>query len=339
VRVLQAMAGRKEGGAERFFARLVIALDNAGIKQHVLIRNSAACAGWLRQGGMSAVELPFGGRLDLLTARRFRKEIEQFKPQVVLTWMNKATRFCPKPNGFIHVGRLGGYYNLKYYRSCHHLVANTSDIVDYVNKMGWKKSIHYLPNFAHAIPAKPASRRALDTPEHAPLVLSLGRLHHNKGFDVLLRAMMHVPEAYLWIAGTGPLENELFHSVNELGLVGRVRFLGWRDDVAALHAAADVYVCPSRHEPLGNVIIEAWAQGKPVVSAASKGPAELITNEESGLLVQVDDVIGLSDAIRRVFTDKTLADRLATGGFRAYENEFTESIVVGRYISFLKKLA
>ena len=56
--MLQAMAGRKAGGAERFFARLVIALDNAGMKQRILIRNSAACTGWLRQGGISAVELP-----------------------------------------------------------------------------------------------------------------------------------------------------------------------------------------------------------------------------------------------------------------------------------------
>src|SRR3546814_2771750 len=66
---------------------------------------------------------------------------------------------------------------------------------------------------------------------------------------------------WLWLAGEGPRRRALMQQAARLGLGDRVRFLGWRDDVAALLRAADVFLCPSRHEPLGNVVIEAWAHG------------------------------------------------------------------------------
>ena len=94
-------------------------------------------------------------------------------------------------------------------------------------------------------------------PGGAPLVLGLGRLHQNKAFDVLLEAVSRVPSVYLWIAGEGPLKTELEKQAENLAVKPRTRFLGWREDTAALLAGADVFVCPSRHEPLGNVVIEA----------------------------------------------------------------------------------
>ena len=339
MRLLQAMAGRRRGGAERFFARLAVAFERAGIEQHLLIRVGAACAGWLEEGGVRPVALPFGGGLDAVSARRFRREVESFRPDVVLTWMNRASGFCPRATGFVHVGRLGGYYNLRYYRHCQHLIANTHDIVEYVRREGWAKPVEYLPNFARAAPLPAVARGDLDTPDDAPLLLALGRLHRSKGFDVLLEALRSVPGAYLWLAGSGPLGGELRRLAAALGVVDRVRFLGWRDDVAALHAAADVLVCPSRHEPLGNVVIEAWAHGNPVVAAAAAGPAALIEDGVSGLSVAVDDASALAAALRRVIGEAGVAARLAAGGRRAYEAEFTESIVVGRYLSFLDQIS
>ena len=339
MRLLQAMAGRRQGGAERFFARLAVAFESAGVEQQVLIRAGGACAGWLEEGGIRPVALPFGGALDAVSARRFRREVESFRPDVVLTWMNRASAFCPRPAGFVHVGRLGGYYNLKYYRRCQHLIANTRDIVEYVRGHGWVKPVHYLPNFARAASAPAVARGEFDTPEGAPLLLALGRLHRNKGFDLLLEALGSVPGAYLWLAGSGSLAGDLRRLAAALGVLDRVRFLGWRDDLGALHAAADVLVCPSRHEPLGNVVIEAWAHGSPVVAAAAAGPAALIEDGVSGLVVAVDDAAGLAAALRRVIGETGLAARLAVGGREAYEAEFTESIVVARYLSFLDQIS
>ncbi len=339
LRVLQAMAGAEHGGAELFFERLVVALHRAGIQQHVLLRQNAERGRKLREAGLNPVELPFGGRFDFRTKPAFKREIERFQPHVVLTWMNRATSFCPKAEGFVHVARLGGYYDLKYYRGCDHLVGNTHDIVDYLVNNGWPaERAHYLPNFVNAEQAPPAPRKPNYTPDTVPLIFALGRLHENKGFDVLLKAVARLSDCYLWIAGDGPLRQALEDQAQALGIKPRVRFLGWREDVAALYAAADLFVCPSRHEPLGNVVIEAWAHDRPVIATASQGPATLIRDGDNGLLTPVDDVIALADAIKRTLRDKDLRGRLAAAGRAAYEAEFTEAQVVAQYRDFFRQV-
>jgi glycosyltransferase involved in cell wall biosynthesis len=338
MKVLQAMAGAEFGGAEAFFVRLVRALKRAGLDQRVVIRENRARAQSLREAGIEPLELPFGGMLDRRTPRALKQEIKAFQPHIVMTWMNRASKLCPKGD-FVQVGRLGGYYDLKYYKNCDHLIGNTEDIVKYVSGQGWDQDhVHYLPNFVSEDRAAPLDRRSLYTPENAALILALGRLHENKGFDVLLRAMARVPNTYLWLAGEGPLRESLEKQAEELGIKPRVRFLGWREDTPALFAACDLFVCPSRHEPLGNVVLEAWAQDVPVIAADSMGPGTLIDHMNSGILVPVDDSDALARAIRAVVEDYELAETIARNGREVYEANFTEAQVVKRYLDFFQSI-
>lgn len=344
-RLLQAMAGAPVGGAEAFFERLAIAFARRGVAQRVAIRRDARRAAALRAGGVDVVELGFRGPLDLATRWSLAREIGRFAPDVVLGWMNRACAALP-PRALVpgarHVtaGRLGGYYALKYYRRCDWLVANTADIRDWLVGQGWPAArVVHLPNFVDAEPAPPADRAALGTPAGAPLALALGRLHPNKGFDVLLEALARAPGVHLWIAGEGPEDAALRARAAALGIDGRVRFLGWRRDVAALLAASDMLACPSRHEPLGNVVIEAWAHRRPVVAAASQGPRQLLRDGETGLLVPVEDADALARAMSSLAADRARAAALAAAGREAYEAGFTEAAVVQRYLDFLAAIA
>ncbi len=339
VRLLQAMAGARHGGAEAFFTRLAAALGRAGQDQHLLIRRDPDRGAALRRAGLAPVELRFGGPLDLFSRRAFRRQVAAYRPQVVLTWMNRATAACPRGR-FVHAARLGGYYDLKYYRRCDHLIGNTPDIVDYLVREGWPAGrACYLPNFVSGRTAPPFSRQALRTPADAPLLLALGRLHANKAFDVLLDALAELPGAYLWLLGDGPLAAGLRARRDRLGLRDRVRFVGWQADPAPYYAAADLIVCPSRVEPLGNVVVEAWAQSRPIVAAAARGPAFLIDDGVNGLLVPPDDAPALAAAIGRVLHSADLRAALVAGGGDRYRAEFTEAPVVARYRDFFERVA
>jgi glycosyltransferase involved in cell wall biosynthesis len=340
-RLLQAMAGTRHGGAEMFFVRLAAALQRAGETQRVLIRRDPERSQRLREAGVDVGELAFGGRLDLMTRGRFRREIAAWRPTVVVTWMNRATHACPR-GGFVHVARLGGYYDLKYYRAANHLIANTRAIAAYAKRAGWPaERVHYLPNFVPDTGA-PAERRT--DWSAAPRLLAAGRLHQNKGFALLLEALAMTSELRLDIAGDGQQRQPLERLARELGVADRVEFLGWRDNVPALMARADIFVCPSLHEPLGNVVIEAWAAGVPVVATASDGPSALIAHEVNGLLVPLPGQPGggaaaLADAIEQLAGDPALRVSLAAAGRRAYEAKFTETAVVNRYRDFLDRVA
>jgi glycosyltransferase involved in cell wall biosynthesis len=338
-RLLQAIAGAAHGGAETFFVRLAGALQRAGEAQRVLIRRNPERSERLRAAGVEVGELRFGGRLDMASQYGFRRAVAAWRPNLVLTWMSRATLACPRGE-FVHVARLGGYYDLKYYRRCDHLIANTGEIVDYVVAAGWPcERIDYLPNFVpDAGTTRPAAR-----PAGVPLALAVGRLHPNKGFALLLEALAMTRDLRLDIAGDGPLRDDLVALAQKLGVANRARFLGWRTDVAALLAQADVFVCPSLHEPLGNVIIEAWSAGVPVIATASQGPAALIDNEVNGILVPLPGQPGggpaaLAAAIERLCRSPEERRQLGQAGRRAYEAEYTEAAVVGRYRGFFNRL-
>ena len=335
MRLLQAMAGAEVGGAEAFFMRLVPALADAGLEQRAVIRRNDVRQEVLNLAGVETVGLRFGGPFDLSTRFAYGRAVKEFAPDAVLTWMNRATTLCPR-GPYVHLARLGGFYDLKYYRRCDHLIGNTRGICDYLIGQGWPtERTHYLPNFVDAQEQPPVDKASLRTPEDTKVVLAMGRLHPNKAFDVLIEAMADVPDAMLWLAGSGPLQTRLEDHVHTLGLEGRVRFLGWREDGAALLAAADILACPSRHEPLGNVVLEGWAHRRPVIAAASQGPSELIEDHKTGLLVPVDQARPLAVAINACLNDQTMAAELVEAGFAAYRDAFARDVVVRDYIELL----
>jgi glycosyltransferase involved in cell wall biosynthesis len=226
------------------------------------------------------------------------------------------------------------------YQGCDHLIGNTKDLVRYMVESGWPEDrAHYLPNFVSVSEADPIPRAIHATPEEASLILALGRFHENKGYDVLIRAMAELPNTYLWLAGAGPLREELEALAIREGVRPRMRFLGWCEDPTSLFGAADMLICPSRHEPLGNVVIEGWAHDVPVIATQSEGPGTLIRHNHSGLLVPMDEPFALAQTIKRLLMEPVLMSKIIQGGRKRYEKNFTESVVVGHYMKFFEKIA
>ncbi|WP_426956507.1 glycosyltransferase [Muricoccus radiodurans] len=331
------MAGAAMGGAETFYERLCLALHGAGETVLPVIRENSDRAARLRAGGLEPVELGFGGPLDLLTGWRLGGTLRRFGPDVTIAWMNRGARFSRR-GPWVLVGRLGGYYDLRHYRRCDHLVANTRDLVRWIVSQGWDAArVHHLPNFAPDLGGA-APVTDLPAPPGFARLLAMGRLHRNKGFDTLLRALPHLPRTQLWLAGEGPERGALEALAAQLGVADRVAFLGWRGDQGALLAACDLSICPSRHEPLGNVVLEAFSASRPVVAAASHGPVELIAHGETGLIVPVDEPEALARAVAGLIADPARAAALAEAGRLTYERDFAEAPVVARWRALLPTL-
>ena len=328
IRLANIMAGAPQGGAEAFYERLTLALHGAGEEVLPVIRRDPARAA--RLAAARPVQLRFGGALDILTPMRLNRILADWRPRVAMAWMNRAAGMTPRGDWTL-VGRLGGYYDLKYYRHCDHLVGNTRDLRRWIISQGWPEDrVHVLPNFAADF--------AGVTPAPGIQLLAMGRLHMNKGFDTLIRAMALVPGAHLSIAGEGPERAALEKLARESGVADRVTLLGWREDTGALLAGCDIFLCPSRHEPLGNVVLEAWSAARPVIAAAAQGPTELIQDGETGLLVPVDAPEALAQAIRALMAEPDRAARLAANGRAAFTRDFAEATVLAQWRDFLHKV-
>lgn len=340
MRIAQVMAGAEAGGIEMFFERLVPALARQGHETLAVIRHDARRAGLLRAAGLDPVELSFGGLLDIATKPRLKLALRRFRPDVVIGWMNRANRHIP--NGrYIRIGRPGGYYALKYYKGVDHIAYTTQGLVDWAVAQGWpRERAHRVPNFvSDPGDVVPVSRASLGIPEGVPLALTMGRLHTNKNFAMLLRAVAEVPELHLLLAGKGPEEQAIRALIEELGLGARVRMLGWREDGAALRAAADISIVPSDHEPFGNVVPEAWASRVPLITTDSQGPAEIVRDGADALLVPRGDADAMAAAIRRLIADPALGAALVAAGRRRFEEEYSEPAVLAQWDAFLREVS
>jgi glycosyltransferase involved in cell wall biosynthesis len=340
VRIAQIMAGAPNGGAELFFERMSIALAAAGQDVRPMIREDAGRAWRLREAGLAPQEFRFGGSLDFFTRRKLRAALVQCRAQLAIAWMSRAASHLPEGD-WVTAGRLGGYYNLKYYKSCRHLIGNTRGITDWILAQGWPAArVHYLPNFVDDFAATaPASREALGVPEDARLILALGRLHRVKGFDTLIDAAALLPDAHVVIAGEGPERAALAAQISARGVGDRVKLIGWRNDSGALLKAADIFVSSSRHEPLGNMVLEAFSASCPVLAAKAEGPAEVIRDGADGVLVPINDAPALADAARALLADRALQNRLAIAGRIRFMTEFSEQKVVAAWLRFCEQVA
>jgi len=337
MKLLHTLGASGDGGAETYFTDLVGALARAGVQQAAVIRPHAGREAALKALGVETRLELFSKPFDFATAPAIEKLARAFGAKVVLAWMNRAARRTP-PGPYARIGRLGGYYKLKNYRGFDALVGNTQDIVDWMVREGWPKArAHYIPNFAAEGEGQPIPRAHFATPEGAPLLLGMGRLHESKAHDISLRALAHLPDAYLWVAGHGPEEAKLKALAEDLGVASRVRFLGWRTDAPSLYRSADVCVFPSRFEPLGNVVIQAWAHGLPVIAARSAGPASLIRDGEDGALTPIDDANALADKVRALLADAALRRQFIAAGRARVAHTFSEAAIAEHWRALITR--
>ena len=184
---------------------------------------------------------------------------------------------------------------------------------------------------ATAGPAATALRRTL-APNGRPLVGFVGRLTPQKDplafVGLIARLRRARGDVHGVIVGDGPLRAEVERALNTRGLGPSCRMLGARDDVAALLAALDVFVLPSRSEGLPFALLEAMAMERPVVATAVNGVPEIVEDGVTGLLVERDDGEGLARAVLGTLSDAERARAMGRAGRRRVQACFSASRMV-----------
>lgn len=230
---------------------------------------------------------------------------------------------------------------------CDRLVGNSHAVVEFYRELGVPDDrlamIYSGINDEPEVADSDAVRAELGFDANAPLVLFAGRLAEQKRVDDLLKAvdlLQHVqPDLRTVIVGEGPLRAQLEETAHAYDLDGRLRFLGHRDDVPQLMAAADIVVLPSAYEGLPNVVLEAMQLRKPVVATTAPGTTEVIVDRETGLLVPVGNVILLARAIRDLTRDPKLAKQLGEAGRIRVERQFQANVMVAQFAQLYEGVA
>lgn len=345
------IGGKALGGAELFYIRLVNALQMR--RQSVLAINLRGSQVSARLGAdVTQEHVPMRGIWDLPSRWQIAAILRKHQPDIVQTYLGRATRLTHLESGRrpIHVARLGGYYDLKGYRHAHVWVGNTQGICKYLVRNGFPaERIAHIGNFVDipdvGSPEQLADwRRRLAIPEDALVLAAVGRLHPVKGFEDLLTALAmlgttlrHRP-LVLVIVGDGPLNAALRSYADQLGIGQQVRWVGWQLDPHPYYELADLFICPSRYETLGNVILEAWAHRRAVLATQTAGALEFIAHGEDACLVPPQQPCALADGIRLILEDDLLRARLASQGRSKVENNYSQQHIVNAYLDLYQQL-
>jgi glycosyltransferase involved in cell wall biosynthesis len=347
VRVVHVIHSLEPGGAESVLAEFARVAPAHGIEMAVMpisrIR-SRAILGDLESAGVPVLPLDLVNRWDPRAFARAVTWLRPWGPDVIHTHLKHAdlvgsvaSRVLRRPMvSTLHVvddlpGRVGAVKRRLAGVARTATAARTVTVSDAQRR--W-----YLDAFPHVRPetvttlhngvadggtTDPAAvREALGVPAGAPVVLQVGLLRPGKGHDVLLRAVRQladVEDLVVLVAGDGPLRAEVESAASDLG--DRVRFLGYRTDVAALLAASDVVVQPSEYDALPTTLIQALAAGRPVVASAVGGIPEIVTPAE-GVLVPAGDATAVADALRDLLGDPARRRALGAAARARYEAAF-----------------
>jgi glycosyltransferase involved in cell wall biosynthesis len=185
-------------------------------------------------------------------------------------------------------------------------------------------------------PAPPIDPQSLGVRHGRRFLLFVGRLdkQDQKGASQLIEhapALLNKLEQHdLVMVGEGPMTETLRRRSAKLGLQNRVHWLGWRSDLPAILAAADVLIAPSRWEGMSNVVLEAMVSGKPIVAQAAEGIFELL-GKQPLQVAALNDWLGFIDRIAVVASDVELQSRLGEGNRRWAEMHFGLDRAVGAY--------
>jgi glycosyltransferase involved in cell wall biosynthesis len=228
------------------------------------------------------------------------------------------------------------------------VICVSQDLYDDCRRIGIKNECLSLIENAIAIDdyelnlSREQARERLGLPLNPFLVVAVGRLSQEKGFDLLIQAVTMLIRAgqdvTLAIAGEGSDRTELERCIAESGCGDRIRLLGFVSDPRIVYRAADAYVLSSRREGLPNVVLEAMVMGVPVLATRVAGMPALIQNGSNGRLISPESVDELVSGLTRLLGDEDERARLATAGRATVESKFSFKHRMDKIVSVYQSL-
>ena len=257
----------------------------------------------IREGGYDIIHChtPVGAAVARLAARKARKN---------------GSKVIYTAHGF-HFYKGAPWLNWLVYFPVEWLLSPMTDVLITINREDYErakrllraKKVVYIPGVGIDVSRfrgngeqGVALRRELGIPDGAAVLLSVGDLNKNKNHRAVLEALARMENRNLHyvVCGRGPLKEELEAFAREKGLADRVRFMGYRDDIPAFYAMADVFVFPSFREGLSVSVMEAMASGLPIVCSRIRGNTDMVEDGVNGYLTEPGNPDSIAGALRRL---------------------------------------
>ena len=376
MKVLQILKAESMAGAEKHVQDIVYHMNEEGLRVGVINVVDESKGGLTRKyednlrslnrEGVNVYVKKAQNKFDFSLVGEIRNIVRQVDPDIVHTHMPYADLFggiAAKLSGHAPIVstrhhdyttswsdwlRFVGYYTIAN-RFLDTLIAVSGQVAHQAETYeGWPhSSVHVVHHGARdenvcREEARKKIYTSLNIPDSSALVVSVGRLLEWKGHEHAIRALRDIrdqgTELHWLIAGEGPERESLESLIHELGVEDHIHLLGHRDDVPTLLSAADIMVHPSTAEAFGIVLIEAMMQGTPVVGTRAGAIPEIVSDGETGYLVEPANSEAISATVCRLMQDPEERERMGEAARHRYLRKYTLGKMAENTINVYEKL-
>ena len=280
-----------------------------------------------------------GGISAFFTILTIRKVCKKFRPDIII--IHNYENLCLWATKSLGIPRVGvaHMYKFKHVNKFNGYIALTQEIHDLITANRIRKcKIATIPNSIEVI----AGKKPIFSSDDTPLIGGLGRLAHEKGFHVLIKALGELKRRDFKfkciIGGDGPCENELFSLIDSEGLNQEIELLGVVSDKDSFYDRITIFALPSLSETFGLTILEAFKYCRPIVASNIGGPKEILTDNINALLFEPGNYKELADKIEFLCKNKRTAKRLVEDGWQVVNQLYCYDAVGGKLDDFMKSL-
>jgi glycosyltransferase involved in cell wall biosynthesis len=350
---MHVIGSREEGGAERFYLRLMRALVANGQEVLCVLRPSSLLMEHL-PAGVQVESVRMRSVFDPFARARMSSLARAFDAQVVQTYLGRATRLtrvASKSSRIVQIAWIGGRYELKAYRHADAWIASTKAISQYLIDGGMPSDRVFQIRNLVGEPAfvsdneRAELRAKLGLKDSDSLLICVGRLHKDRGVDIALESLAKLPrtvnnsELHLLVVGDGPQRVALQQQATQLGIAARVHWVIGAANPHPYASLADLLLYPSRDAALGTGVLEGWSYGLIAVATNTAGPSELIRDGETGFLSAVDDVDAFAAAILKgLELDQSTRQRMLAAVQMKLAAEHSAEAVAAAHVGVYRKL-
>lgn len=368
-RVCHILSGKTVWGTENYVFNLFNELKSLSIDTHLICANEGMISSKFQEAGVDVDILKMNGYSDLSAVLNLASILKEKNIDILHTHLGLDSFLGSLASSIANIPMISSvHFDKPSY------VSISSPIVRHlwttVQKIKNQRIAHFLPitqNVAHELSNResvPLHKLTVVHPGIPPfessnlrrnelrvefgaqesdiVLISLGRLQPEKNFPYLLDSMRVVNQARnnikLWIVGEGFERQKLQRIIEENELADSVKMMGYRADAKELLSAADIFVLPSKAEPFGMAAVEAMFVELPVIGTRGPGLSTIVEHNQTGILVDPDQVKSMSDAIIQLSGDPDLRRNLGKAGRVRALNTFTSEIMASKITTIYERL-
>lgn len=334
MRVLEAITPSRIGGAEVYVADICEEFSRLGVDTELFIPSGRPFVKYAAERGHASINWKTHGKLDPVTVIRLASYIRSHHIDVIHTHLSTASllgAWAAKLAGVPSVAHVHGLNTATCFKHSTAVIAVSEAVKKHLCAQGLNHDrVHVVHNGVDLARFSPVpiadAKHAQGFDESTPVFGVFGRLSEEKGQRSAIEAMFILsktcPSARLMIVGDGKTRDDLVNSAQALGISGNVEFKGFNADVRGLMSACNAVIVPSLKEGFGLAAVEAMALSRPVIATNVGGLPEIVVPDDTGLLVPANSPQQIAEAMEKVITEMSTAERMGKSGRTRAESCF-----------------